>query len=108
MDQTTGARHAAFRRSTNGLSPPPAAFLEPLQHEEAEHAGQRAADEPGQHVAPDAHADRVEDADEGGDEDPRAYSHSIVPGGLLVMSSTTRLTSRISLIMREAICSSSS
>jgi hypothetical protein len=39
---------------------------------------------------------------------PRAYSHSIVPGGLLVMSSTTRLTSRISLIMREAICSSRS
>jgi hypothetical protein len=37
-----------------------------------------------------------------------AYSHSIVPGGLLVMSSTTRLTSRISLIMREAICSSRS
>ena len=36
------------------------------------------------------------------------YSHSIVPGGLLVMSSTTRLTSRISLIMREAICSSRS
>ena len=36
------------------------------------------------------------------------YSHSMVPGGLLVMSSTTRLTSRISLIMREAICSSRS
>ena len=32
-----------------------------------------------------------------------AYSHSIVPGGLLVMSSTTRLTSRISLIIREEI-----
>ena len=30
------------------------------------------------------------------------------PGGLDVMSSTTRLTSRISLIMREAICSSRS
>ena len=38
----------------------------------------------------------------------RGHSHSIVPGGLLVMSSTTRLTSRISLIMREAICSSRS
>src|SRR5689334_4035180 len=38
----------------------------------------------------------------------RPYSHSIVPGGLLVMSSTTRWTSRISLIMREAICSSRS
>jgi hypothetical protein len=37
-----------------------------------------------------------------------AYSHSIVPGGLDVMSKTTRLTSRISLIIREAICSSKS
>ena len=36
------------------------------------------------------------------------YSHSIAPGGLDVMSSTTRLTSRISLIIREAICSSRS
>ena len=36
------------------------------------------------------------------------YSHSIVPGGLLVMSSTTRLTSRISLIIRDAIRSSRS
>ena len=36
------------------------------------------------------------------------HSHSMVPGGLLVMSRTTRLTSRISLIMREAICSSRS
>ena len=36
------------------------------------------------------------------------YSHSIVPGGLDVMSSTTRLTSRSSLIMRDAICSSRS
>jgi hypothetical protein len=36
------------------------------------------------------------------------HSHSIVPGGLDVMSSTTRLTSRSSLIMREAICSSRS
>ena len=37
-----------------------------------------------------------------------AHSHSIVPGGLLVMSSTTRPTGRISLIIREAICSSRS
>ena len=37
-----------------------------------------------------------------------SYSHSIVPGGLDVMSSTTRLTSRISPIIREAICSSRS
>ena len=36
------------------------------------------------------------------------YSHSIVPGGLEVMSSTTRPTGRISLIIREAICSSRS
>ncbi len=36
------------------------------------------------------------------------YSHSIVPGGFEVMSRTTRLTSRSSLIMREAICSSRS
>ena len=39
---------------------------------------------------------------------PAAYSHSIVPGGFDVMSSTTRLTSRSSLIMREAIVSSRS
>ncbi len=38
----------------------------------------------------------------------QGYSHSMVPGGLLVMSKTTRLTSRSSLIMREAICSSRS
>ena len=36
------------------------------------------------------------------------YSHSMVPGGLLVMSSTTRPTGRISPIIREAICSSRS
>jgi hypothetical protein len=41
-------------------------------------------------------------------EQPKRYSHSIVPGGLEVMSSTTRLTSRSSLIMREAIVSSRS
>ena len=39
---------------------------------------------------------------------PEHYSHSMVPGGFDVMSSTTRFTSRISLIMREAICSSRS
>ena len=33
------------------------------------------------------------------------YSHSIVPGGFEVMSRTTRLTSRISLIIRDAILS---
>ena len=36
------------------------------------------------------------------------YSHSMVPGGLLVMSSTTRPTGRISPIIRAAICSSRS
>ncbi len=36
------------------------------------------------------------------------HSHSIVPGGLLVMSSTTRPTGRISLIIRDAIRSSRS
>ena len=36
------------------------------------------------------------------------YSHSIVPGGFDVMSRTTRLTSRISLIIREAMRSSRS
>jgi hypothetical protein len=36
------------------------------------------------------------------------YSHSIVPGGLDVMSSVTRLTCAISLIMREATFSSRS
>ena len=33
----------------------------------------------------------------------RGYSHSMVPGGLLVTSSTTRLTSRTSLVMRVEI-----
>ena len=36
------------------------------------------------------------------------YSHSMVPGGLLVMSSTTRLTSRTSLVIRVLIFSSTS
>ena len=36
------------------------------------------------------------------------YSHSIVPGGLDVMSRTTRPTGRISLIIRFEICSSRS
>ena len=37
-----------------------------------------------------------------------AYSHSMVPGGLLVMSSTTRLTSGTSLVMRVEMRSSTS
>lgn len=36
------------------------------------------------------------------------HSHSMVPGGLLVMSSTTRLTSGTSLVMRVEIRSSTS
>ena len=38
----------------------------------------------------------------------RRYSHSMVPGGLLVMSRTTRLTSRTSLVIRVEIRSSTS
>ncbi len=37
-----------------------------------------------------------------------AYSHSMVPGGLLVTSTTTRLTSRTSLVIRVEIRSSTS
>lgn len=36
------------------------------------------------------------------------HSHSMVPGGLLVMSSTTRLTSDTSLVMRVEMRSSTS
>src|SRR5665811_2073551 len=36
------------------------------------------------------------------------YSHSIVPGGLLVTSSTTRLTSATSLVMRLEMCANTS
>lgn len=39
---------------------------------------------------------------------PRNYSHSMVAGGLLVMSKTTRLTSAHSLVIRVEIFSSSS
>ncbi len=38
----------------------------------------------------------------------RRYSHSMVPGGLLVTSSTTRLTSATSLVIRVEIRSSTS
>lgn len=37
-----------------------------------------------------------------------AYSHSMVPGGLDVMSRTTRLTSATSLVMRVEMRSSTS
>src|SRR5215211_5145823 len=95
------------------------------QHEVAEDPGQDPADGPRRDVAAGDRADREQDPDERTGQRPLpglqrlrgarldalaepAHSHSIVPGGLLVMSSTTRLTSRISLIMREAICSSRS
>lgn len=38
----------------------------------------------------------------------KAHSHSIVPGGFDVTSSTTRLTSRTSLVMRLEIFESTS
>ncbi len=38
----------------------------------------------------------------------RCHSHSIVPGGLLVTSSATRFTSRISFVMRVEILASTS
>jgi hypothetical protein len=40
--------------------------------------------------------------------EPVSYSHSIVPGGLLVMSSTTRFTSRTSFVMRVEIFANTS
>ena len=40
--------------------------------------------------------------------DRTAYSHSMVPGGLLVMSSTTRLIPRTSFVMRVEIFSNRS
>ena len=108
--------------------PLPLALGDLAQHEEAQDPGEDAADDPGRDVAARDRADREQDPDERARERPLpglqrlrrarldalaepaqlAYSHSMVPGGLLVMSSTTRLTSRISLIMREAICSSRS
>ena len=49
-----------------------------------------------------------EDAYEQPPDDPADYSHSIVPGGFDVMSSVTRFTCGISLIIREATFSSRS
>lgn len=43
-----------------------------------------------------------------GQEAGPAYSHSIVPGGLLVTSNTTRLTSGTSLVIRVEMRSSTS
>ena len=105
-----------------------AALLDLLEDEVDEDAAEQAADDAGEGLAAQGEADRVEQEERDADDDAAAgaeavavgvrlglvgvglgvYSHSIVPGGLLVMSSTTRLTSRISLIMREAICSSRS
>ena len=54
-----------------------------------------------------SHRGRLGDAtDAPGRRNP--YSHSIVPGGFDVMSSVTRFTCAISLIMREATRSSRS
>src|SRR5215218_4921307 len=105
--------------------PLPLSLGDLAQHQEAEDAGEDPADDPGRDVAARDRAEREQDPDERPRERPLAgrhrlrrarldallepaHSHSMVPGGLLVMSSTTRLTSRISLIMREAICSSRS
>ena len=92
------------------LVPPPAAQLDVAQDEHGEHAGQHAAKHGRDGVGVDhQRADDVEHRDHRANREvPRDYSHSIVPGGLLVMSSTTRLTSRISLIIREAMRSSRS
>ena len=81
------------------------AWLGPAARE-AEGAGLAVAARGDRHVAR-ARA-RAARGHGGAASDRRRYSHSIVPGGLLVMSSTTRLTSRSSLIIREAICSSRS
>src|SRR5688572_21174033 len=68
------------------------------------------ADDAGEYIPAQRVRHEEPHPDEDGEDDhvERLHSHSIVPGGLDVMSSTTRLTSRISPIMREAICSSRS
>jgi hypothetical protein len=59
-------------------------------------------------VLPVGWADRTEALPLTAPQPNSPYSHSIVPGGLLVMSSTTRLTPFTSLTMRFDICSSTS
>lgn len=46
--------------------------------------------------------------DNSGDSSGRRHSHSMVPGGLLVTSKTTRLTPATSLVMRVEMRSSTS
>ena len=85
-------------------------LLDADEHQVDEQGAQRAGDDAREDLVAERALDRICDAE----ERPTiallraAHSHSIVPGGLDVMSSTTRLTSRISLIIREAICSSRS
>lgn len=82
----------------NALQPDPrfAAAVQTAQRRIAPRARRRRGDHPVRLTAARAHFRR------GG------YSHSMVPGGLLVMSSTTRLTSGTSLVMRVEIRSSTS
>src|SRR3954451_6959386 len=96
----------ARRRS---VSPPAFAALVHLLEQQEDHgAAEDARDDPARPAGARAERHDVERREDDADDEPWDYSHSIVPGGLLVMSSTTRLTSRISLIIREAICSSRS
>src|SRR3954452_19247493 len=98
-----------------------AAGVDLFEEEEDDRAAEDAGDDARGPAAAGAEGDDVERCEEHAHDQAVAepeelgllvlrglYSHSIVPGGLLVMSRTTRLTSRISLIMREAICSSRS
>src|SRR5215218_6164650 len=102
-------------RGARDSSPVAAALLvlvlEPPDHQVDQDRREHAADEARQQVAAGGVADREPRAHDDAEHDHvqgAHHSHSIVPGGLDVMSRTTRLTSRISPIMREAICSSRS
>ncbi len=55
-----------------------------------------------------AGAGSIRGAPHRGGSPPRGHSHSMVPGGLLVTSRTTRLTSRTSLVMRVETLASTS
>ena len=61
---------------------------------------------PARRLAVDTAPERTRSAGSGATRP--AHSHSMVPGGLLVMSSTTRLTSRTSLVIRVEIRASTS
>src|SRR5688500_5759184 len=76
-------------------------LVEATEHEVEQDRREHAADDARQHVAAGDVADREARADEDAEHElveRLHHSHSIVPGGLDVMSSTTRLTSRISPI----------